>query len=175
MRFTMNNYNNEKYFMMRIRGDFHYKTLNDLFKSFNLAKNKISYLIQNNCCYLNGDIATLETIIKQNDYLMVDISNFEQLDYIPEDKKIDILYEDEYLLIINKPAGYIIYPDDKNKTSTVANFVANVVLPLLGLPQIAMMFALSMLIPTHLLSCQKPLPVCLEIFVLSHYLLYIRV
>lgn len=121
----MNNYNNEKYFMMRIRGDFHYKTLNDLFKSFNLAKNKINYLIQNNCCYLNGDIATLDTIIKQNDYLMIDISNFEQLDYIPEDKKLEILYEDDYLLIINKPSGYIIYPDDKNKTSTVANFVAN--------------------------------------------------
>ena len=121
----MNNYNNEKYFMMRIRGDFHYKTLNELFKAFNLAKAKINYIIQNNCCYLNGEIASLDTILKQNDYLMIDISNFEKLDYIAEENKLDILYEDDYLLIVNKPSGYIIYPDTKTKTSTMANFVAN--------------------------------------------------
>lgn len=121
----MNNYNNEKYFMMRVRGDLHYKTLKDFFTIFNVAKAKMNYLIQNNCCYVNGEVSNYETILKQNDYLMIDISNFEKLDYIPEEKELSILYEDEYLLIINKPSGFIIYPDVKTKTQTIANFVAN--------------------------------------------------
>ena len=122
----MNNYNNEeKYFNMRVRGNQHYKTLKEVFNEFGVAKAKMNYLISNNCCYLNGEIATYDTSLKQNDYLMVDISNYEKLDYLPDDKKIDILYEDEYLLIVNKPSGYIIYPDDKNKSSTMANFIAN--------------------------------------------------
>lgn len=120
----MNNYNNEKFFMMRIRGNLHYKTLKDLFNSFSVAKAKVNYLINNNCCYVNGEVANFDTILKQNDYLMIDISNYESLDYLPEEYKIDIIYEDEYLLIINKPSGYIIYPDDKTKTQTIANMIA---------------------------------------------------
>ncbi len=121
----MNNYIDEKYFYMRVRGNLHYKKLIDFFKEFNVAKAKMNYLVTNNCCFVNGEVATLDTIIKQNDYLMIEISNYEKLDFIPEEKKLDILYEDDYLLVINKPSGYIIYPDDKSKKNTIANFVAN--------------------------------------------------
>lgn len=120
----MNNYN-EKYFYMRVRGNLNYKSLKDFFALFNVAKTKMNYLIANNCCFINGEVATYDSILKQNDYLMIDITKYESLDYLPINKQIQILYEDDYLLIINKPCGYIIYPDDKTKTNTIANFVAH--------------------------------------------------
>lgn len=120
----MNNYINEHYFMMRIRGNLHHKRLSDLFKMMNLSKQKIQYLINNNCCFINGELVDETKLLNQNDYLMIDISNFEQIDYKPVDAKLDILYEDDYLLIINKPTSMIVYSLDKN-TISLANYVAN--------------------------------------------------
>ncbi len=114
----------ERYFTIKINPNNAGITLLDLFKKFYLSKQKINYLLDNNCCFINGDIVTKDTILNRDDYLMIDISNFERIDYIEENKKIEVLYEDDYLLIVNKPAGYIIYPDSKEKTNTMANIIA---------------------------------------------------
>lgn len=121
----MNNYlKNERYFVMKIRKNLDYQTLEKFFQGVSLAKNKINYLFTHNCCYLNGELASKHSILRYNDYLMVDISNFEHLDYLPLDYNLKILYEDDYLLIVNKPSGYIIYPDNKEKNGTMANMIA---------------------------------------------------
>lgn len=114
----------EKYFIARIRGNLNNKTVRDFFLANSLSKPKINYLISNNCTFINGEVATYNTIIKQNDYIMVDISNYEKLDYSPVNKKLEILYEDDYLLIVNKPKETIIYSDDKTKNDTLANIIA---------------------------------------------------
>ena len=78
----MNNYlKNERYFIMKIRKNLDYHTLENFFQSIHLSKNKMNYLFVNNCCYLNGELASKHSILRYNDYLMVDISNFENLDY----------------------------------------------------------------------------------------------
>lgn len=120
----MNYINNEHYFMMRVRGNLHHKKLGDFFKTMNISKQKIQYLLSNNCCFVNGELADETKLLNQNDYLMIDISNFEQIDYNSINYKLDILYEDEYLLIVNKPSSVIIYDQD-NKTTSMANYVAN--------------------------------------------------
>jgi len=48
----------------------------------------------------------------------------ESTDLIPEDIPIDIVYEDEYLMAINKSAGIICHPARATQTGTVANAVA---------------------------------------------------
>lgn len=114
---------NEHYFLMRVRGNLHNKRLMDFFKTMNVAKNKTQYLLNNHCCYINGELCDETKLLSQNDYLMIDINNFEKIDYLPTKFNLDILYEDEYLLIINKPSGHIIY--DKETNLSVANFIAN--------------------------------------------------
>ena len=121
----MNNYlKNERYFIMKIRKNLDYHTLENFFQSIHLSKNKMNYLFVNNCCYLNGELASKNSVLRNNDYLMIDISNFENLAYLPVDYNLKISYEDEYLLIVNKPSGYIIYPDNKEKNGTMANIIA---------------------------------------------------
>ncbi|MBI0178337.1 hypothetical protein [Bartonella apis] len=43
----------------------------------------------------------------------------------PEGEAIDreILYEDDDLIVINKPAGHVIHPDNGNETGTMVNAV----------------------------------------------------
>src|SRR5207247_5475846 len=39
----------------------------------------------------------------------------------PEDVRLEVLYEDEYLLALDKPAGLVVHPAYKNTTGTVMN------------------------------------------------------
>ena len=47
-----------------------------------------------------------------------------QLEIIPEDIPLDIVYEDEYLLVVNKPAGLVVHPGHGNYTGTLVNALA---------------------------------------------------
>ena len=58
-------------------------------------------------------------------FLIENSSIDKTLDFLPLDKKLDILYEDEHLLIVNKPAGILVHPDSKDKNGTLVNIVSN--------------------------------------------------
>ena len=47
-----------------------------------------------------------------------------EIQYPAEDGKLDILYEDEHLLAVDKPAGMLIHPSHSRNTGTLANLVA---------------------------------------------------
>ncbi len=115
----------EQYFKMKIRHNLANKTLDDFFNLFNVAKAKKTYLINNNCCYINDQLASYQTKLNAGDYLMIDVSNYEKNEYLGYDYFLDILYEDDYLLIVNKPSNFIIYPDNLTKNNTMANIIAN--------------------------------------------------
>ena len=61
---------------------------------------------------LVGYIERMETKLSENDCLSFIID--EEIDFVAEDKNLDVVYEDDYVLIVNKPANMIIHPDDKN-------------------------------------------------------------
>ncbi len=113
------------YFRYTIKNKESGKNLKEWLQSFKLAKNKINYLIDNKCININGEIVfKREYILKENDEILIDVSNYEQIDYLPMRSKLDIIYEDEYLLVVNKPSGVIIYPENKELSNTMANYVA---------------------------------------------------
>lgn len=47
-----------------------------------------------------------------------------ELEIIPEDIPLNILYEDPYLLVVNKPAGLVVHPGHGNYTGTLLNALA---------------------------------------------------
>lgn len=93
--------------------------LNDCF----LSKTKIYTLFLEKKIKLNNQDCKRDSIIKNGD--VISIIEDEEIDFVPENKKLDIIYEDDYLLIINKPSNIIVHPDDKNKTGSLCNIVAN--------------------------------------------------
>ncbi len=98
------------------------QTLKEYLESFHLGKPKIYLLISSKSIQVNGSIASENTILKQDDSISIQID--EEIDYTPDKKKLDILYEDDYLLVVNKPAHILVHPDDKSKTGTMCNIVA---------------------------------------------------
>ncbi|MDE7264497.1 MAG: RluA family pseudouridine synthase [Anaeroplasmataceae bacterium] len=98
------------------------KSIKEYIEGFHLGKTKLHLLFQEKRVRLNGKPAVHQEILKENDILTLE--DREQLDYLPDPKKLDILFEDDYLLIVNKPCHILVHPDDKKKRGTMCNIVA---------------------------------------------------
>ena len=100
-----------------------------LYISSELLK-KIKYA---NCIFVNDKNTYTNYIVRYNDTILVDLDNYikSKKDLKFEDKfelvdaPLDILYEDDYLLIVNKPANMPTHPSSDNYTNTLSNIVAN--------------------------------------------------
>jgi 23S rRNA pseudouridine1911/1915/1917 synthase len=69
---------------------------------------------------INGTICNAtQANVKNGDIITYDI--LRPTDITPEDLPLDIRYEDEWLLIINKPAGQLVHPTTKESSGTVGN------------------------------------------------------
>jgi len=69
---------------------------------------------------VNGTICNAtQANVKNGDIITYDI--LRPTDITPEDLPLDIRYEDEWLLIINKPAGQLVHPTTKENSGTVGN------------------------------------------------------
>ena len=73
---------------------------------------------------LNGKPVFLQKKIKPSDTLQVLILEDKTDGIIPEPGPIDILYEDEYLLVLNKPAGQLVHPAGRTTSGTLSNYLA---------------------------------------------------
>ena len=71
---------------------------------------------------INGEICiAARAEVKTGDIITYDI--LRPSDVIPEDIPLEVLYEDEYLLIVNKPAGQLVHPVPKENSGTLGNAV----------------------------------------------------
>lgn len=99
-----------------------YLTIQQYLESYFLGKEKIKQLFLNNCVFLNQESARKNMPLTKGDVLTLELK--EELDFLPDAKKLDILYEDEYILAVNKPCHILVHPDDKSVRGTMANIVA---------------------------------------------------
>lgn len=82
-----------------------------------------SYLKQQfakNSILVNGEAVKNSYKVKEDDVITFNIVE-EQIDLIAQDIPIDIVYEDEDLLIVNKQAGLVVHPGAGNKDNTLVN------------------------------------------------------
>ena len=99
--------------------------LQQYLKKMHLASSKINYLIDNKFCFVNENILKRDSILNNGDYLFIDLSNY-QIEQKAYDFPISVLYEDDYIIVVNKPAGFIVHSDgEKNIDNTVTNMVVN--------------------------------------------------
>lgn len=87
-----------------------------------LSRSRLQQLIEQGHVQVNGKACTSKKIIVQaGDLLSVEIPDVQPLDLKAEDIPLDILYEDDCLLIINKPAGLVVHPAPGHPDGTLVN------------------------------------------------------
>jgi 23S rRNA pseudouridine1911/1915/1917 synthase len=92
----------------------------------NLTRSYIKKLIEKNKVKLNKTITTAaSTKIKTNDKIIINIIQEENHKLIPSRVKLDIIFEDKDILIINKPQGMVVHPGAGNHKNTLANALVN--------------------------------------------------
>ena len=100
-----------------------YKNINEIlsleFKISTRLKNK---LIKKNMIFLNDTACDTRTPIKIGDKLIVDFNyNEDNSNIIPTKMNLDIVYEDEWFLVVNKPSGIAIHPSILHFDNSLSN------------------------------------------------------
>ena len=87
-----------------------------------LSRNRIQKLIKQGKVTVNGKVCDRKKeFVNQGDRIELTIPAATPYELIPETVPLDILYEDEQLLIINKPAGMVVHPAPGNATGTLVH------------------------------------------------------
>jgi 23S rRNA pseudouridine1911/1915/1917 synthase len=87
-----------------------------------LSRSRLQKLIEEGNVQLNGQVCTAKkTAVREGDRLQITIPPTQPLDLQPEAIPLDILYEDDYLIIINKPADLVVHPAPGHENGTLVN------------------------------------------------------
>ena len=89
----------------------------------NISSRLLTKLKMNGKILVNRTSVFSSYIVHQNDEITVNIDFEEEDNIVPEDMNLDILYEDDYLLAINKPFGTVVHPSSYHPNKTLANGV----------------------------------------------------
>ncbi|MDY6939372.1 MAG: RluA family pseudouridine synthase [Cyanobacteriota bacterium] len=87
-----------------------------------LSRSRIQQLIDLGRVRLNDRVCTSKkTTVQSGDRLEVDIPPPQPLELQPLDLPLDILYEDDQMAIVNKPAGLVVHPAPGHENDTLVN------------------------------------------------------
>ena len=109
----------------RINNDDNFSNLKELLKVyFYISDRLLLRLKKNNKILVNGNVANINSALSFNDLVEV-LLDFEEdnSNIIPVKMDLNILYEDDALLIINKPAGIPVHPSMDHFTDSLSNGV----------------------------------------------------
>jgi len=100
----------------------------------NATRNKVQQAISEERVLVNGKPTKSSYLVQPDDEIEVEISKPRIPDLAAEDIPLNIIYEDEQLLIINKPSDMVVHPAFGNWTGTMVNALLHHSNELSGVP-----------------------------------------
>jgi 23S rRNA pseudouridine1911/1915/1917 synthase len=89
-----------------------------------ITRSEISRQIKAERILVNGNKVKSGYVLKNNDEITYDFIFTEEKILLPkENKKLSIIFSDENIIVIDKPAGMQVHPDDNQKENTLVNYL----------------------------------------------------
>lgn len=85
-----------------------------------ISRSKVQKMIESNNITVNDKFVKNSYIVRVDDVIKV-TELVENTDILPENIPLDIIYEDDYLLVVNKPSGMVVHPALGHYTGTLVN------------------------------------------------------
>ncbi len=85
------------------------------------SRNLIQNMLADGYVTVNNNPAKASYKVKENDIINIKEGYLKETDIKPADIPIDIVYEDNDIMVINKPSGLIVHPGNGNTNNTLAN------------------------------------------------------
>ncbi|MBQ4313447.1 MAG: RluA family pseudouridine synthase [Clostridia bacterium] len=86
-----------------------------------MTRSYLQKLIAEGRVYANGSVVAKNYVVRLDDRIDVDIPDLQEPQAEPEDIPIDVVFEDDDLLVVNKPKGMVVHPATGNYTGTLVN------------------------------------------------------
>lgn len=87
----------------------------------NITRVATQKLLEEGKILVNDKKVKVSYKVKLNDIVSVEIPEVKETELIPENIDIDVLYEDEYIIVVNKAKGMVVHPANGNYTGTLVN------------------------------------------------------
>ncbi len=86
-----------------------------------LSRSGVQKLIENGNLRVNEKVIKANYKLREKDVVELEIPEPEEVEILAEDIPLDILYEDEEVIVINKPQGMVVHPAPGHYTGTLVN------------------------------------------------------
>ena len=86
-----------------------------------ITRSRAASLLEEGNITVNGVVPLKSYKLKIGDEICVNIPDPIELDVVAQDIPLDIVYEDEHLLVVNKPKGMVVHPAAGNYDGTLVN------------------------------------------------------
>ena len=94
-------------------------------KISNLSRTSIQKLIKEKFVFVNGKNIKPNVILDIGDEISVSIPEKKETKLVAEEIDLDIIYEDDFIIIINKPRNMVVHPAAGNEEHTLVNALLN--------------------------------------------------
>lgn len=86
-----------------------------------MSRSSIATVIENGSLFINGAVQNKKYKLKENDSIVFNIPDPVEYNVEAENIPLSIIYEDEDLLVVNKPKGMVVHPAPGNYSGTLVN------------------------------------------------------
>ena len=86
-----------------------------------ITRSNAQKLLKDGCVLINGKPETKKYKIRENDEVQVCLPEPRVVDAEPQDIPLDIVYEDDDIIVVNKPQGMVVHPAAGNYDGTLVN------------------------------------------------------
>jgi len=94
-----------------------------LSRELSITRNRAQQLIKSGCVLINSRESKPSAITRWNDNIYVALPEIKEVGLIPQEISLDIIFQDDHLMVINKPPGLVVHPARGHQDSTVVNAV----------------------------------------------------
>ena len=89
----------------------------------NLSRSYLQKLLKEQGITVNGKTIKANYKIQEKDLVQISLPDLSEPDILPENIPLDILYEDEDVLVVNKPKGMVVHPANGHTSGTLVNAI----------------------------------------------------
>lgn len=86
-----------------------------------ITRSRAAKVIEDGCVEVNGKVAAKNLKLQMGDEVVLNLPDPVSYDITPEEIALDIVYEDNDLLVVNKPKGMVVHPAAGNYDGTLVN------------------------------------------------------
>ena len=84
---------------------------------------------------LDDSIPSRRHVVVGNEFLTINVPQPQQHEWLAENIPLDVVFEDDHLIVVNKPAGLVVHPGAGNQSGTLLNALIRHANSLSGLPR----------------------------------------